>query len=553
MATTDKNGFVHQIGLQEYYIEIYLYNQLDGYEPFPVRFSSVNSFSIDESLYNWITKGWIIINQDFEVLERGALETVIDDSGTPVTIPSIKAPYVFRTDGRNKISFRIRPIGKNIDDSKYPKEMWEMSFDFVIYDIEDLPTEKSQKKARKYYFWDERYQIFSERNIEYSTYYTALKNINFNGAPAPNNFWTDEKRAYNPNVVLQDIIATASNNPPVMDINIANSTSITKVGFSENGSIKSPEFPIGGKDAIDNDNWDLGNNSNKILYTSPANCNAIDDITYVLDHCVSTDNSPVFLDLGRSSNDKKWKLISLSKLFKNSKKDQIERLLIEDSVLVSGKPPYPRAYIDINDDANIMNFTSPIASRITSYKFSPMVASDDARIVNSPIHTYDFSTGKFNITFTDNTAESVRDEMQKYGKDALYNFTSYNPHNSNSHILLNMNLTKRQGYQINNVFVSQKFYPKNLPQVKMIKDALFLNESISFQVRGLTMRTPGKFIYIDRLGSNGDLNPFDDRFLGQWLIIKVNHVFSKSDYMTEIVAVKVDSFSQLWTQNEQKY
>lgn len=552
MAIENKNGFVKQIGLQEYYIEVYLYNQLDGYEPFPVRFSSIDSFSIDESLYNWVTKGWIIINQDFEVLERGALETVVVENGSDITLPSIKAPYVFRTDGRNKISFRIRPIGKNINDEAYPRELWEMSFDFAIYDIEDLPTGTNQKKIRKYYFWDERYQIFSERNIEYSTYYTALKNTNFSGAIPPN-YWTDERRAFNPNIVLQDILATAANNPPVMDVNISNSTSLTRVGFSENGSIKSPEFPIGGKDAIDDINWDLGNTSNKILYTSPANSTAIDDINYVLDHCISNDNGPVFLDLGRTSVDKKWKLIGLSTLFKRSEQNQIERLIIEDNVLNTGKPRIPRAPTHSDSNSNSFNFTSPIASRITNYKFSPMVASDDARITNSPIHSYDFSTGQFNITFTGNTAQSVKDQMQAYGKDNLYNFTSKNPNSSNSHILLNMNLTKRQGYQINNVFVSQKFYPKNLPQVKMMKDALFLNESISFQVQGLTTRTPGKFIFIDRLGSSGDLNPFDDRFLGQWMIVKVNHVFTQHDYITEVVAVKVDSFSQLWTQDEQKH
>lgn len=554
-----QNSSIVKIRDQYFYIEIYLYNQIEGSVPFQVPFLLVDSFSIQETLMNWINQGWIILNEDFEVIERGSTETVAYDKGNSITFEAIKAPYIFRTDGRNKISFRLYPKksnDSNINSNDFPKENWEICYDFVIYDIEDLPTGSNQKKLRKYYFWDERYQLFSERNIEYSTAYTATGDLNKSGTlntiaktlKGGNDAakLKDIKKAVNPNIVLQEIIKTASANPPIMT-NTTGKTKI-KIGFKEGGSIENPTEPI---DDFDNDKWDKGKQDNLILYTSPANYTVLDDINYVLDYCVSSDGGPVFLDLGRTSDDKKWKLIGLSTLFKNSNDEQIERFIIEDSITPSNKPPVERASTDTSD--NLKNFTSPVASRITNYKFTPMVASDDARITNAPIHNYDFSTGEFKIIFTDNKAIDVRNKLQQYGKMGLFNFSSSNTNSSNSHILLNLNLTKTKGIQLKNNFVAQRFYPKNLSQIKMMKDALFLNEAISFEVQGLTFRTPGKFIYIDRLASTGDTNPFDDRFLGQWLIIKVNHVFTQSSYMTEIVAVKVDTFSKLWELEESKY
>jgi len=88
--------------------------------------------------------------------------------------------------------------------------------------------------------------------------------------------------------------------------------------------------------------------------------------------------------------------------------------------------------------------------------------------------------------------------------------------------------------------------------MQMLFDSIFLNQSISFQCLGLTLRTPGKFIFIDRLGA-GEKNAFDDRFLGQWLITHVSHLFTQETYVTEVVGNKIDSFSPIFSQQESKY
>jgi hypothetical protein len=550
-------AFTQLIKDQPYYIEIFLYNQLDddGYKPVPIPFMFVDSLSIEESLMTWVARGYIVLNSDFEILERGSLgfnPNTSTTKGVPqVPIDQVKAPYVFRTDGRNRISLRVKPLLSK-EQSQYLDSDWEMSFDCVIYDVEDLPSDSNGKKYRKYYFWDERYQILKERNIEYSTLYSNPDNANKD----PKSL-TDKQRAYNPNMVLKDIIVTAASNPPVMQqksqlifqtpVGSAN----INVGFDEitnGGSIDKPTKPIAN---FDDKNWDNGSNGNLILYTSPANTKAIDDLTYILDYCVSINQKgPTFLRFGRTTNDKTWKLISLESLFSTSAQNQVERLFIEDSVLPY-VPYVPRAYD--TPEGNSINYVSSFASRIQNYRYSPMVASDDSRITNSPIHNYNFNTNTWTITHTNNTAQSVRDNMQLTGKLGLYNFSSNNQNSNNAHILLNLNQTKTKGIMLNNVLKVSTFHPPNYTGNKMLKDALFLNESVSFDVNGLTIRTPGKFIFIDRQSSSALLNPFDDRFLGQWLVTKVNHIFTKTSYKNEIVAVKVDTFSKLWTQTENKY
>jgi hypothetical protein len=516
--------FIHQINNQPYYIEIYLYDQIN--EPWAVPFIAIDELCIEETLSNWATTGYIVLNNPFEILERGTLSFTTLDGKFLNYNPN---PIIFRGDGRNKLSIRIYPLDKNFSSAPYPKDKWEMCYDFVIFDVEDIPTGNNQKKLKKLNFWDERYQIFSERNIDYSTVYSSTNN-------------STEKLAANPNVALKDIIKTAGSNPPVMKL--VKDTKKIKIGFKEDGNIKNPTEDI---TKIDENNWDLGQQKQDlVIYTSPSKYNATHDIKYMLDLCVAKDGGPVFLDLGRSSDDKAWKLQSISTLFKNSSKDQIEHLIIEDS-LVTGKPYQPRSFTGTSDD-NTVNFSSAYASRITNYSYSPMVAADNARITNSPVYYYDFNTGNFNILFEKNSAVEIKNNLEKYGKEGLYSYK-----NGKGQIKLILNQTKQKGIQIDNIFTPHSFFPKNYGAVKKIKDALMLNESINFQVLGLTIRVPGKFMFIDNpTASDGDNIPFHEKFYGQWLITKVKHIFTQDSYLTDVVGVKVDSYQLVYPANDDK-
>jgi hypothetical protein len=526
-----KFGTIHQIRDQQFYIEILMYNQLEGENPFVVPFFFVDSLVIHESLQNTFTTAEITFNTDFELISRGSPnELNVGDK----TIPKIKAPYIDRTDGRNRLSLQIVPIN-NEDLDQYDENLWAISYDFVVTDIQDLNVPNSQRKKRKYILIDERYQILSEKNIEWCTKVIAANLAGMSPADAP--LLTDDQSALNPNIILGYVLAAGGHNPVTnQQIN---------VGFDGAGIINSPNVPFYN---IDSSNWDNASdiNDNKLLYTSPANSTLLDDLYHVLSHCMGSDRGPVILDFGRSPKDKSWKLHNLTTLFENSSNNQIERLFIEDSASPDNTtPPVARAETDSNTSKN---FTSSVASRIQRYKFVPMVSTDDSRILNSPLHYYDFQNNQWNIWAEENTAKKVVEQLSSYAKAGLYSHKS----GLNPHVLLNLNKTKIEGIMTKNEYSPTKYISPVAPRNQMVLDALFLGQAISFQAMGLTIRAPGKFIFIDRIAS-GDTNPFDDRFLGQWFTTKVSHLFTQSSYITEVVATKMDTFSKIWNVEDPNY
>jgi hypothetical protein len=542
-----KRGTYHQIRDQFYYIEITLYNQIENQKPLYVPYFYVDSLKIHESIYNFITKGEIVFNTDFEIFARGA------QSSNPSN-PSVKAPYIDRTDGRNRIHIIVRPVTANMDsdnnvtivdpdESKFPKKYWEIDMDFVIVDIIDLPVKNTQRKKKMYIFVEERYQILKEKNLEWSSATIAAKR---NGGLASR--MSDTAAAINPNGMLKDFLTLVSTNNDTMPK--------IKVGFnSDKGeSIEKPTIDF---DKIDTKNWDAGDPTNLVLIYPSANSSALDDLFTILSHCNSSDGFPVIFDYGRSSVDKGWQLISLSKFFEKATEEQIERLIIEDGLVaddgdgIQSNPPPPHVpRADASPGTQTKNFSSIVASKITSYNFTPMVSMDDHRIMNAPLCFYNEHSGTFNLLKKDNTAANVLAKLKQLAQKGLYTFKNST---SKPQIVLSLNQTKKTGQMTRNEHaINGPYGLKTAPLNQMILDSIFLNQTLSFQCGGLTIRTPGKFVFIDRIGS-GDINPFDDRFLGQWFVTNVTHIFTQADYKTELVGNKIDSYSTLWPEEDSKY
>lgn len=537
-----KLGYVHQIRDQTYYIEIIFYNQIEGEMPISIPFFYIDSLIINETLRNWATSGSIVLNTPLEIFSRGNPFEYFNGNGgkdeESYKLSKIKAPYIERTDGRNKIGIRLYPLeSKNNSVSEtqttFPKDKWEMSFDFIVTSIQDLPTPNAQVKKRKYEFIDERYQILSERNLEWSSAILAAKKINRKPYEL-----TDEQKKINPNQLLKELIKIAGTNPnPTF-----NSNGSLFVGFKEGENIDTPSIPFAN---IDEENWDSGDSKNKIPYSTSAKHSALDDMNDILASCVSSTGGPVILEFGRYSDDKKWKLIPVSKLFESASSEQVEHLILEASSGLDSKNT-PHVSRGPRDTGNVM---SPIASRIQSYKFSPMVSVDDNRITNSAVHYYDHATGSFHIKLKKNTAENVINTLENYGKSGLYSFKT----KDGAQILLNLNKTKSSGLMLENKqsYIGSSIYD-GITHNQMVLDAIFLNQSLSFQTYGLTIRSPGRYIFVDRIDS-ADSNPFDDRFIGPWMITEVSHLFTQETYMTEVIAVKVDSFDKIWNKKDNNF
>ena len=516
--------FVTLIGNQPFFIEIWIYNELSKFKPFGIPMFFIEALAIEETLDDWNTKGWFVLSNDFEILERGALPT--KEGG------EIEAPYLFRNDGRNKLSIKIFPIPTK-EQENFPQEKWEMAYDCVIYDVEDLKTNSSGKKSRKFYFWDERFQNLLERNLEWSTA--------THGPNKGNPFGKDIDRAMKRSDAIKSIIQTASN--PNL-INSGQESSPLNVGFDKPNSDSNN---LASMDLFNNEEWDAGCSGEEALtlYTSPADACALDDINYVYSYFKSQDGSPAFLTLDRYDRlgGKRFSLKSLKKYIDDAENSQVEHIIIQDNQDPSEMSPYmPRAPFD--ESSIIKNFESGIASKIMNYKFSPMVSVDDMNISNKPINNYDFANGQFNILFSGNTINDVFDNMKKIAQKGLYSFSK------GGQLLFNINKVKKTGIMTKNSFVPQTFYPRDLSYISMSKDFVFLNQALYFSSPGLTIRTPGNFIFVDRSTSTDYKNPFDDRFLGQWLINKVVHFFTKDKYTTDVICTKIDLFTKWFEESD---
>jgi hypothetical protein len=528
MTKYDKiDGELVSLRNQLYKIRITMYNNMD--KPVFIPYKVVMGLTIEETIINWWSKGWIILQNDFEVLEKGANPDLFTESKD--SYKENNYIYKFRHDGRNKINIRISTVSDDILDEK----LWTMDYDFIIYDVEDMESINSVKKAKKFYFIDERYQIFSERNIPWST--STHGDAAKSGTPV----WSlpDSQRKMNPCDAIKSIINTASCNSFVTSVKQGE----IKVGYDyEHGSIDKPDIPLNN---INNELWNKGYISPdyNVFYTSPSNSTVIDDLDFMLNHAVGDKKDPVFLRLSRY--DKKWELLSLKDYFFEAK--QLEQLLLDDGMDPTSKAYVGRASLQ-KDNKKIINFTSPRASLIRNYKFSQMAPIDDLRFTNRPIHMFDFSSGTYNIHAKDNKIESFYENFKEIcTSGGLYSFSSTS---GNGQIWMNINKTKKEGISVENSFLTQGSTILN--SVRMAKDMLFLNQSLYFQNEGLTLRTPGNFIFVDKVDSS-DKNLFNDKFLGQWFITKVIHYFDQNMYVTDVYSNKFDSSQKHWDVIDKKY
>lgn len=537
MEEVKGKGKIYQIGNQFYYIEICFYNGI--YEkPIFIPMNIVENISIKESLTNWATTGYITLQNDYQFLEKGGM--LKTSTGEKKIMNNML--IVDRPDGRNKFCIRLYPvipentslgskqnefIQKNLKD-------YEIYYDFVVYDVQDQPTENAEKKLKTYYLWEERYQLFLERNLEWSTALAAKK---YTGITE---FITDNDRKLIPNLALKTLLFDAANYPDGSQM---------FVGYSPQGKINEPEYFA--SDIIDEE-WNAGptDEDKKIFYTSFSNTNVIEDINYLLPYCSDNDGFPVLLTLGRTSEDKRFKLTSLKEIFDKSSENQKERLILADTKdAVTSTSMWKSRGPEFEDEQDTLkNFTSGQASLITSYQFCPMSNLDDRNLITTPHHYFDFSTGEFNIVFEQNKIEDLVTKSKEM-VSGLINLQN----GKNGQILLKNNKLKSETASIKNNYSAVSDIPKNIPSLQMLKDFVFLNQALVFETYGLTFRRPGNFMTVESIHSSDQPNDFFDKFLGQWLIVEVEHKFTKNLYSTVVTSNKVDAYDKVFDIEDSKY
>lgn len=453
---------------------------------------NITQLVIEENILDWPFKGYLVYSNQNESTERN----LSDDA------------WFYRMDARDEIRIQIK-LGEDKQketyiegDDVFPKEIWEIDLDFVIYDTEDIPSANITEKAKKVYFWDKRYQMMMDKKMFWSTT-TAQK---LKGAA----HLSDEERS-----------------------------------MSTGGAIAGLLIDSGYEDDIDFTNWDFG--ASDILYTSPTNNSVADDLTVLLQANMSHKYNDVCIFKYNNRLEKKFQLIPLHTFFENAGKEedspgpwQLEHFFFENvESEENNTTPYRAPWRDPKQLSFTIDIQVPERNLIASYEFTDMAGIDNSKaLVSKPVYSFSFHDNQFNMDYADHEIEKVRDDFKGMYTDHLLPAGKATPiFTLNESKTNQINVEPQFVYSHNSTTASIESRLK-FGRNKILFGGFIFNEFIKFRVSGSPHRTAGKFIGIDRQTSDETLK-FDNKICGQWFVTNVKHIWNQNRYVNDIQAVKV--------------
>lgn len=474
----------------------------------PIEPAAIKEIYIEEDVFNWFSRGFIVVDTWHEGLEREPDQPIEDVEY-----------WQFRNDARDEIVIKIAPrtqLSVNIDD--LPPEVWSFEHKYVIYDKEDL-GQGYDEKVKKFYFWDKEYQLMQERKIQWST---ATGTRFFTPTPnEPLSHATDLERS-----------------------------------MSTGEAIASLLYDAGLGDYIDWDNWDLGGSN--IYYTAKAGETVNDVLKYILSKHVSKEHFDHCL-FTRQRYTRKYQLVPFYKIFEYAGKmspgeRQREHLFFEETAegrytLTDSLPSFVDETVLSPWKAPVLNSTSydiDIKSNqwgfIQDYYFTDMAGIDSSvAMISKPVHTHWNKKNQFIMNFKNNEIEKTREEFIKpYRIDkVLGEFPLYT-----------LNKTKTDQIAIDHRYsLESNLDPEKDVITRLTKGRneitfgnLFLNEVLAMRMYGSTHREAGMFIGVDRYGWSD--NDFDFKLLGQWYVTNVIHNFLHEKYVNKITMVKLHAYKK---------
>jgi len=521
MATTiidsQKSDFLDVINNNTYRFKVGLLSVDGRYQE--LKIGAINSLVIEDDFTRFFHKGYIIINNKFDAVERVADFKNKEQAKTSTTFTPNKG-FIFKGDSRDILVIDILPKLSNDDNytgSDDENKAFRLLFKFVIYNTEEILGQIPGEKFKKLYFWDLYYELLREKNSYFSTAnYIEDKNVlDLNN--------TD--RGINTGDAIKNFL---------------------KDFFSE-----SDGYPI-----TFSDSFDTG--GSKIYFSSPASFKGIDCLDYLLGRHVSEktyDFDQSFLRIERGTYN--FIFESLSKTFSkalylnsSSSESQIGANYLETFNL--------GIYSDSNNEYEIeaISFTPTNAlnlgkyGTINNFVYDPMPGElSQQELVTHVVHSYDSNEKVFNIDENRNTINSI---LSAYFKNYVspFNKVSYDAAYSNfypgEYRLLQKNV--KNTFSIIAADADQRL---STGRNKALFSSIFLNNSVMFRVPGSTHRQAGKFIGIDRKGAQ-PYSDFDSKILGIYFVIEVKHIFEGNEYFNDIRCIKTYSYDNLFLNTNSK-
>lgn len=539
----------HVINNDPYWFKVDLYNA-DG-KVQSIAPAGIKALVIEDNLYNFYHKGYIVIDNRFDAIERSVFENV----QSPDQGPS----FIFMGDARDWIQIEITPRGAN--DELLTKRSIRHTKIFIqgaIYAIEDIASDTPDVKVKKLYFWDKYYQYLREKNLYWSTsdvlenmliekkddslsilkdslpFRKQMSKLERLKVKNVMNF-TDRERAIPTGQAIKNLLAKAL---PKEDKYPAH---FPAADFGKSNNIT--ESPV----ILKNDRyWDLGCSS--IFFSSPAQYKAIDGLAYLLERHVSNIESlydMAILRIDRAS--RCFTFRPLNSYFKDSyvsESDSGGSGYLETVILGgfdNGGPGQKMRFASVADFTPKNNrFKMFQTGSVTNFSFEPSVGElTQSGIASYIIHSYNYKDKEFYI---DNKYNNIEEIIKTYHKNYVATIKAdrwasivpgiYRTKNKNT-------ITKFSNIEYDEIQrISQG-------RNKALYTAIFANNQIRFRVNGSTIRQAGKFIGVDRDGSS-PMNEYDQKFLGIYIITEVNHIFEGNDYYNEITAIKTYTDLQIY-------
>lgn len=477
-----------------------------------LKIASINSLSIEDQFTEFYHKGYIIINNRYDGVERIADVKNREKLTTSSSFVPDKG-FIFRGDSRDYLFIDIMPklndTPFNLNDDEKAYKSFRLLFTFSIYNTEEIAGELPGEKFKKLYFWDLHYDILRNKNAYFST----------------------------SNYIKKSEINTLSN----AERGIPTGTAIKH--FLEEFFNKDDGLSIYFKE----DEFDTGSTS--VFFSSPARFKGLDCLKYLLSRHVSDANNN--FDQGflrKSRSDGTFSLQSLSTYFKKAlteNSQSIGQYFLETFKLGE--------YSDVNNEFVIesVSFTPPNAlylgkyGTISNFVYDPMPGEYTQQdLVTTLVHSYNFDEKSFNIDQDRNTIMSV---LSVYGKNYVEPFNKLCP-DDNAYLNFYPGEYRLQQKNVKNVLaVVEVNADQRLAagRNKAIFNNIFLNNTVLFKIPGSTHRQAGRFIGINRDGATA-YSDFDSKILGVYFVLEVKHLFEGNDYYNELRCVKTYSYDNLF-------
>tara|TARA_R110000787_G_scaffold54452_6_gene126688 strand:+ start:466 stop:2049 length:1584 start_codon:yes stop_codon:yes gene_type:complete len=501
----------NKIDNQFYYIRAALVNP-DG-DRLDLSKGSLYNISLTDDLFDPFLKAEITLYNDNNAIERT----------TPTSLNTQKG-FTFRGDGRDVLFLEIIPLKSTdkeykLEESKEYNSVFSLRNLFTVIEDTDVIIDGVTYKKLKLYDLDER--KLKEKNLDFNSINTIQfsENNSLSGVPLFN--LDDDERANNTGILMRELLkfTLVQGDDDIFYTDRSSQSSDGNINYI-----------------------DFENGSSVINYASNAYKRAIDDLNYIYNIHNSNLDSKDFSILKKDYFTGKYTLINAKSFFDrayNKDKDEGGTFLIE-KINISGAGNLkvnnaggksPKNTPQFNEKSQALNV------RFFNTSFDILNEKVNTKIV----HEYDFKNKTFNIMQKESNIINAKEKFDNYYVQNMKGERKPFP----SQITTNLKKLNFNYENIYNLYGGNSNITLSKGLNKLLKSSIITNLGIEVQLKGQMFRRAGKFITIDR-DSLDPKNKFDDRFLGTYFIINVDHTFIKDDlYINRIYAVKTYYFDNL--------